>query len=77
LFVFVGEFADDNVAMNHCYDNTSGHRRRSSVRYQDVAMSNAALVQGVSANPDRIAAGTTQIENSRKINGAFEAIARW
>ncbi len=40
-------------------------------------MPDTALVQGVSANPDRVAAGATQIENRRKVYGAFEAIACW
>jgi hypothetical protein len=65
LSVFVDEFADHNVTMDHRHDNTTGHRRRSSVRNQDVAAPDAALVQGVSVHPDRVAAGAAQIENRR------------
>jgi len=40
-------------------------------------MPDTALVQGVTANSDRVATGATQIENRRKVYGAFEAIACW
>jgi hypothetical protein len=65
LGLFVGEFADNNVTVDHRHDNTTGHRRRGSVRDQDVAMPDTALVQGVTANPDRVATGATKIENRR------------
>jgi len=77
LGVFVGEFTHNNITVDHRHDNPSGHRRRSSVSDQDVAMPDAALVQGVTANSDRVATGATKIENRRKVYRAFEAIACW
>ena len=74
--LFVGEFAHNNVTVDHRHDNPSGHRRRSSVRDQDVAMPDTALVQCVTAHSDRVAARITQIEDCRKVYSAFEAIAR-
>jgi hypothetical protein len=63
LGVFVGEFADHNVTMDHRHDNASGHRRRSSVRNQDIAVPDSARVQGVTANSYRVTAGAAQIED--------------